>query len=99
MSCCAMAQISIQDNEPLANIKAFIRKATRERNEIWNPLDRQSGETMLIVTVSPWEDNLRTNLLSLGFEFTKSLPRRKGYPKVGVIEMYTLILPLHEETT
>lgn len=94
MSCCAMCQVSMKDNEPLEDIRRFIKKATKERNMEWNPNDRESGETMLIVTVSPWEANLRDNLKKVGFELTKTLPRRKGYPGVGNIEMYTLILPL-----
>lgn len=95
MHCCAMAQISMNESDTLEDIKMVVRKATKDRNKTWNYLNRDSGETMLMVTVSPHETKLPANLLLAGFELTKSFPRRKGYPAEGDIKLYTIILPLN----
>ena len=88
--CCAMFQLVAKDYHTKEDLLHIINKAKREAEYSWHTGDRTSGERSCYIIISPGEDNLERNVVSLGFKcVNNNMPRRNGYPK-GVLKMYML---------
>lgn len=91
MSCCAMCQVSCNNDDSYEELNAMIQRTKKESKLEWNPNDRASGERAIIVITTPWENNLEANLKKLNFKVIKDdLKRRNGYPQVGNLKMWML---------
>jgi len=88
-SCCALAQLSIQDDHPIEYIEREVNKIKKETEKKWNPNNRDGGERAIFVITSPWEIDLEKNLTELGFEKIYEFSRRNGYPK-GILKMWII---------
>ena len=98
-ACCALATLSVGNNNSISEIKeAILRlKEESESRNFYTP-GRQRipyGEKSVFTIISPGEDGLDNpnrleyKLVKCGFKFLTELPRRKGYPK-GILKMYFL---------
>lgn len=96
LSCCALCQLSISNENSLEEIKQVIQDLKWEANSresFYTPGRPRvpGGEKSCFVIISPGEDILEKNLIKLGFScVVQSFPRRRGYPKTGELKMYFL---------
>lgn len=90
-TCCALLILSIKEYHSLEQIKSVIDWVKRDSNsKNWTPDNRMGGERNFQVVISPGENELRKNLIKLGFhKMASNLPRRRGYPG-GTLEFYLL---------
>lgn len=90
MSCCALCQLSIDDEDSLQDIQRAVERTKAESSREWNTRDRESGETAIIVMTTPWERNLIKNLKVLGFKPQTTINSRNGYWPRRKIKMWIL---------
>lgn len=93
-ACCALCQISdVNNTTPLHNLDSAITKLRREKEANTEVgITTGNGQSAVFIIVSPGEDVLERNILSLGFKNTHQFERRKGYPPMGDLKMYILNL-------
>lgn len=89
-ACCALCQLNNVNNyTPIAYLESAIKlfKEQKDANTEVG-ITTGNGQTAVFVIVSPGENILKNNLVSLGFENKHTFERRKGYPAVGDLNMY-----------
>lgn len=86
-SCCALCQITANDDTPIEELDYQIGRLQDESTLNWTPNSRISGERAAFCITTPNEPNLKANLVELGFENTFTFARRNGYPD-GELEMW-----------
>jgi len=88
--CCALCQISANDDTKTEELEYQISRLKQESKLEWNIHTRASGERACFIIVCPYENNLRANLQKLNFTKSFEFPRRNGYPQTGNLEMWNL---------
>tara|TARA_R110002124_G_scaffold281430_1_gene455650 strand:+ start:6934 stop:7233 length:300 start_codon:yes stop_codon:yes gene_type:complete len=88
--CCALCQLSRVNNDtPKYLIQWKLDQLTKEmlaNKEVG--ITTGNGQTSVFTIVSPGENELEKNLISLGFENKHEFERRIGYPNTGSLKMY-----------
>ena len=88
--CCALCQIEhLNNNTPKAFIeKALVQLKIEKETNTEVGITTGNGQTATFTIVSPGEDILEQNLISLGYNMVHTFPRRKGYPELGDLKLY-----------
>lgn len=97
--CCALGQLSIKDTDSIDDIQNMIDEL-QSKSDRWYGLDTSKpagvvkgnqgeGQRAVFCIVAPGEDELRENLVCLGFTEVTTFNRRNGYP-TGTLEMWFL---------
>lgn len=91
--CCALAQLSLTNNESLEEIEYVIEEMKKEANE---PLTREEEinfgmkERAVFVITLPHETRLVENLEKLGFQMIYEFHRRSCYPEHSMLKMWII---------
>ena len=93
LPCCALCQISsVSNGTTEAEFKSAIELLTVQKNNNTEVgISTGNGQTAAFVIVSPGEERLRKTLENVGFNYTHTFDRRKGYP-AGRLDMYVINL-------
>lgn len=88
--CCALAQIAeVGDDTPIESLEWAIEVLKRQKEDNKEVgVSTGNGQTAIFTIVSPGEDVLESNLISLGYTMVWEFERRKGYPKTGMNKLY-----------
>lgn len=79
--CCALGQLSLNNEHTVEEIKAAVEKIKGETKYNWSPRNRGGGErAIFVIATLPYEQQLAENLEKAGFKFLYSFHRRNGYP-------------------
>jgi len=87
--CCALCQLSrVSNHTPVKVIEIKLEQLRREMEEnVEVGVSRGKGQTAVFTIVSPGEDTLEANLISLGFQEVWQFSRRRGYPETGDLKL------------
>lgn len=88
--CCALCQIHrVSNDTSIENLKKALNVLTQQMKDNTEVgITTGNGQTSVFVIVSPGENILENNLITLGFENKHQFPRRVGYPDTGDLKMY-----------
>lgn len=90
-NCCALGQLSLNNDHPQSLIKEVIEEIKNEVNNVGvSPMSRLYGERAIFVSVLiPGEEILEKNLIELGFKYIYEFHRRAVYgDEKTMIRMY-----------
>jgi hypothetical protein len=87
--CCALGQLSLQDDTPKEAILDALGQIEGESTERWYGKSKDGGDRAIFVITTPAEQNLVRNLVEIGFQKIAEFPRRVGYPE-GMLTMWLI---------
>lgn len=79
-SCCALGQLSLNNDHTKEEIEEVLKLWKLETNRKWTTDNRDGGERAVFVVTTPKEKPLESTLRSVGFIYLYSFNRRNGYP-------------------
>ncbi len=91
--CCALAQLSINDDHTLEEIKEIIDEMREKAKSEMTPREQMNfgtHERAVFVITLDHETNLVKNLQQLGFEVITEFHRRNCYPENSMLTMWLL---------
>lgn len=88
--CCALCQLDqVSNDTPIMSLEWSLEVLKRQKEANTEVgVTTGNGQTATFTVVSPGEDQLEANLISLGYTKVWEFERRKGYPKEGNLKLY-----------